>query len=430
MKIVVINAYVRENAGDAALLAVCLRQVGEAFPDGRVQIAGMEDAAVRPDFEGVPNLGSICRYVADGGVPKLRRILRRLVVGSLAVLALLMPRPVARLLLALLPAEVRREADAVAGADLVVSMGGGYLYARPGLDGYQNVFFVLLPALIAQKAGVPVVFAPQSFGPFPARPQRWLVGRVLRRAVLVLAREDVSVGILADCGVTEPQVRRAVDSGFAFDPPVSTDWRARMGVDPEQPLVGITARRWLAPAAQEGYERALAATVDSLHADGVRVVLIPQVSTDYLDDDDRIVERRIAGYCARQPLLIEDRVDYRDLKGMYRECSLLIGTRFHSVIFSLTSGVPCVAIEYEHKTRGIMADLGLGEWVLPIAEVTHARLWALVSALRADPEQYREAMHQRLPGYIARAERFPELLRAATTGAGDRPATGRDGVLV
>jgi colanic acid/amylovoran biosynthesis protein len=412
VKIVVVNAYVRENAGDAALLSVCLRHVREAFPGADVVIAGMEDAAAHASFEGVANLGSIRRYVADGEVSRLRRLLRKSAVALVGTTALLAPRFATRVLLRLLPAdEARREADAVSRADLVVSMGGGYLLARPGLDGYQNVFFVLLPALLAQKAGVPVVFAPQSFGPFPAKAQRRLVGRVLRRAALVLAREDVSVGLLTECGVPAGQVRRAVDAGFAFAPPVVSDWRARLGVDADEPLVGVTARRWLAPAAQEGYERALAATIDSVQASGARVVLIPQVSTDYLGDDDRIVERRIAEYCTNAPLRIDERVDYRDLKGVYSQCSLLIGTRFHSVIFSLTSGVPCVAIEYEHKTRGIMADLGLGEWVVPIAEVTPSRLWALVAPLRENPEKYRAILQERIPDYLREAERFPELLR-------------------
>ncbi len=413
MRIVVINAYVRENAGDAALLSVCLRHLGEAFPGAEAVVAGMEDAAERPSFEGVRNLGSIRRYVADGRVSRFRRLLRKLLMALLGTAVLLLPRALGRALTAVFPAEARREAVALAGADLVVSMGGGYLLARPGLDGHQNVFFVTLPALLARRAGVPTVWAPQSFGPFPARAQRRLVGHALRPAALVLAREDVSIGLLDRCGVSGPRVRRAVDSGFAFDPAVTSPWRDRLGVDAGTPLVGMTARRWLPAPAQERYERALATTVDRLQAEGARVVLIPQVTTDYLGDDDRVVERRIAEYCAVPPLRIEESVDYRDLKGVYGECSLLVGTRFHSVIFALTSGVPCVAIEYEHKTRGIMADLGLGEWVIPIAEVSHERLWPLVAALRSDPEPYRAQLRDHLPGYVARAEQFPELLRTA-----------------
>jgi colanic acid/amylovoran biosynthesis protein len=322
----------------------------------------------------------------------------------------LLPRFLSHALRLFLPAEVRRETDALSAADLVVSMGGGYLNGQPGLDGYQNVFFVLLPALLAQRRDVPVVFAPQSFGPFPGAPQRRLVAHVLRRAALVLVREDVSAVILEECGVPAAQVSRGVDSGFAFAPAKTSEWRARLGVDESTRLVGVTARRWLAPAAQERYERALAATIDSIQASGARVVLIPQVSTDYHGDDDRVVQSRIDEYCMTLPLRIDDRVDYRDLKGVYGECALLIGTRFHSVIFSLTSGVPCVAIEYEHKTRGIMRDLELEEWVLPIAEVTHQRLWSLLEQLEADHEDYAEALRRRLPKYVARAEQLSELL--------------------
>jgi colanic acid/amylovoran biosynthesis protein len=414
--IVVINAYLRENAGDAALLAVCLEQVRAAFPEARIGIAGMEDPRVHPEFDGVPNIGSARRHVADASVGLPRRVLRKALGMALGGLCAGLPLyPVLR---PLLPAEVRRELDAVRGADLVVSMGGGYFSGRAGLDGIQNLFFVALPALVAQRAGVPVVFAAQSFGPFAGRPQRWLAARTLRRAALALAREDVSVGVLAACGVTGHPVRRAVDAGFAFDPAPVTDWRARLGVDPAQPLVGVTARNWLPGEAQTGYEKALARTIDALQRDGARVVLIPQVTTDYLGDDDRIVERRIAAHCATAPLLVDERVGFRDLKGLYGACALMVGTRFHSVIFALTSRVPCVAIEYEHKTRGIMRDLGLEEWVLPIEEVTAPRLLALVGRLKEQRGRYAETLAARLPGYVARAGEFPALL-AEVTGRGE-----------
>ncbi|MFF8027403.1 polysaccharide pyruvyl transferase family protein [Streptomyces sp. NPDC007896] len=411
MNIVVINAYVRENAGDAALLSVCLRQVREAFPDADVVVAGMEDAAAHPEFEGVRNIGSLRRYVADGTVSLPRRLMRKALVGMAGAVAVALPRPLRRTLLRALPAEARREAEAVSRADLVVSMGGGYVLARPGLDGYQNVFFVLLPALLAQKAGVPVVWAPQSFGPFPAAAQRRLVGHVMRRSAAVLAREDVSVGELLACGIPEEHIERAVDAGFAFAPGRAVAWRDRLGVAPGERLVGVTARRWLAPTAQDRYERELARTIDAVQATGARVVLIPQVSTDYLGDDDRVCERRIAAHCTSGPLMVDEVVDYRDLKGLYDECGLLIGTRFHSVIFSLTSEVPCVAIEYEHKTRGIMADLELSSWVLPIADVTHERLWALVEPLLEDPGPYRALLDKNLPGYVDRALSLPARLR-------------------
>ena len=417
--VLVVNAYVRENAGDAALLAVCLRQVRAAFPGARVSIAGMEDRALRPSFDGAPNLGSIRRYVADGAIGTPRRVLRKAVGLPVGLVCLLLPRTAARLLLPLLPGEVRREAAAVAEADLVVSMGGGYFSAGPGPDGYQNLFYVALPLLLTQRLRVPLVLAPQSFGPFAAPVQRRLAGYVVRHASMALAREDLSVDILAGCGARGAPVRRSVDSGFAFAPPMRADWHARLGVAPGVPLVAVTARQWLAPREQEVYERALATTIDALRADGSAVVLVPQVTSGYLGDDDRIVERRIADYCAAPPLRVHEQVDYGELKGLYAQCSFVLGTRFHSVIFALASLVPCIAIEYEHKTRGIMRDLGLESWVLPITEVSAQRLGSLVERLRTERQDYLRTLTDHLPAYVARAEELTELLRTVAGGGPD-----------
>lgn len=52
-----------------------------------------------------------------------------------------------------------------------------------------------------------------------------------------------------------------------------------------------------------------------------------------------------------------------------------VGTRFHSVIFSLSEGVPALAIEYGgNKGAGILKDIGLAEYGIPIEEVSFNKL--------------------------------------------------------
>jgi colanic acid/amylovoran biosynthesis protein len=60
-----------------------------------------------------------------------------------------------------------------------------------------------------------------------------------------------------------------------------------------------------------------------------------------------------------------------------------------------------------------MRDLSLEEWVVPIADVTYERLWPMVERLRANREAYLDVLRRRLPGYIAEADRLPDLLRDA-----------------
>ena len=182
---------------------------------------------------------------------------------------------------------------------------------------------------------------------------------------------------------------RAVDCGFAFEPSGTFDARSFLGVGPGASLVGFTVRQWLAPKAQARYERAVAALADHvIESYGAHVVFVAQVTSQHHADDDRIVSARVADRMRLPAHVIHDRLDHRTLKSLYTTLDLLVGTRFHSVIFALNMGVPALAIEYEHKTTGVMTDLGLGAWVIDIEAVTPEGLIATFDCLVAHRAAY------------------------------------------
>ncbi len=414
-RISIINGYLRQNAGDAALLSVILAQISHAAPGIPRAVFGMENPRDLPQYEGCQNFGSIRRYVASAEVPKWRRIIRRLIALVWGLVVSFGPRRLTAWTLPLLPAEVRAEVRHMMDSELVVSMGGGYLRGGPGLNGDQNVFFTVLPVLIAHRHGTPVAFAPQSFGPFRGLWQRYLVRRAVGRAALVLAREDESLNWLAGCRLPAGLVRRGVDSGFAFRAaPSEQSARARWGLPIAQtPVIGLTARAWLSAPEQAAYEAALAQLIDHIQRDlGMAVVLIPQVACDYLGDDDRVAQARIAERCQTPPHVITEQLTPQELGQLYSEVDVLIGTRFHSVIFALTHGVPAIAIAYEHKTTGIMRDLGLSSWVVPIERVARTDLAGLLARLLTEHADYRRQLAELMPPYIARAHQTTGQLRS------------------
>ncbi|WP_379968547.1 polysaccharide pyruvyl transferase family protein [Epilithonimonas sp. UC225_85] len=68
---------------------------------------------------------------------------------------------------------------------------------------------------------------------------------------------------------------------------------------------------------------------------------------------------------------INENLDCDDLKAVYSYFSVFVGTRFHSVIFSLTSLVPSIAIGYGgNKAKGIMGDFNFDNLVVQIEDVT------------------------------------------------------------
>ena len=414
MRVVIVNAFERGNRGDAALLSAVIEQVTEAFPQAQVAVCGFEHPAERPEFDGVPNLGSIRRYAGDERVSRIVCHLRKLyAVALVAGITLGLRRPLARRADRLLPAEVAAEFKALAGADLVISLSGGYLRGSADLAADVSVAFLLLPLWIAARCGVPVLCAPQSYGPFPTRFQRALVRRVLPRARVVSAREDISRALLEELGVPAALIRRDVDSAFAFTCRSKRAWREELGIGADETVYLFTARSYLPADQQDGYERAMAEAVAHLARGGARVVLAPQVTCAYKSDDDRIVQRRIVAL-ADHPRVIsieDDELSHHDVMALYSAADYMVGTRFHSVIFSLLAHVPCIAISYERKGRGIMRDLDLERWVIDMADVTGERLIPLIERMRADAG-YRPLLERIVPDYRDRAAEFTEVLRA------------------
>jgi len=419
VRVVIVNAFERGNRGDAALLSAMIEQVRQAYPGAEVGICGFEDPRKLPEFDGVPNLGSIRRHAGEDSVNPIRRHSRKLIAVLLvAALSLGLGRVLLRAAGALLPREVAAEFGALAKADMVISLGGGYLRGGPDLPSDVSVAFLLLPLWIAGRFRVPVVSAPQSYGPFPTRFQRAAVRRVLSRNTVVSAREDISVQLLAEVGIPDRIVRRDVDSAFAFTCRSERDWRTELGIPAEDTVVLVTARQYLPPKEQAGYERAVAAAIEhALRENGVHVILAPQVTCAYHEDDDRIVQRRIAALVPHERLrsVEDDSISHHDVMALYGAADFMVGTRFHSVIFSLLAHVPCIAISYERKGRGIMRDLDLEHWVIDMAETSGERLIALYDELRSDGG-YPVLLESLIPDYRARAAEFADVLRAVGSG--------------
>ncbi len=94
------------------------------------------------------------------------------------------------------------------------------------------------------------------------------------------------------------------------------------------------------------------------------------------ENDGDCIKEVINGLDEKIYRLLSDRsMNCRQLKSVYGSCDYIIGTRFHSLIFSLSNKVPGIAISYDgYKSVGIMQDIGLGEYVLDINDVTAREL--------------------------------------------------------
>jgi colanic acid/amylovoran biosynthesis protein len=137
----------------------------------------------------------------------------------------------------------------------------------------------------------------------------------------------------------------------------------------ERPLIAITVRE-LAPfdkrlgTTQKAYEEAFAGLINKLIECGYDVVAASTCTgIDGYFRDDRMNALRIGSIVGKSDhfYVVMDELDDVELGELFSQCELLIGTRLHSAIISMNFGTPAVAIMYEHKSEGVMQQLGLPE---------------------------------------------------------------------
>lgn len=397
MKVVVSHVYSNDNAGDAALLSVLIGDLRAVWPDVEIVVLTMDRTDRDEHFEGCRVYPSFMFHAFGRFRSKPLKFAH---AGWVIAATLLSALPEGRWHLG---ADLSGVMSSYRDADLVVGVGGGYLRGKPGLASTTALALLLHPLLLTRLLGKPAVLYTQSIGPFGNRLQAALASRALRGVDLIVAREDLTVSTLAELGVTA-NVVRSVDGAFGFTTGETVNLRYLIGVSGDGLVVGVTVRDWLPSAGQDRYERAVAQLCDwVIGRYGAAVVFIPQVTNEYHGDDDRVPARRVAERMRRDAIVLDGHYDHRTMKALYGELDVLVGTRFHSVIFALTAGVPAIAIEYEYKTRGIMGDLGLERWVIDITAVDGSSLIERFDALAATRADYIAHLKVRLPPYIDRA---------------------------
>lgn len=403
-RILITHVYSEDNKGDVALLSVLLSDIRKVYPKARLTILTLDSVPVNHKFEGVPVKKSFMFYALNKFRSRPMILINSLYVMSSTAWWAFNKRTFGTNLP--LPKKLRSVCKIYDESDLILPVGGGYLRSqKKGLGSLLNVSQLLHPYFIAKLLSKPTILYTQSIGPFASKPEKWLVKRVLNACVnAAIIREEVSMGLLKQIGVTIP-LHRSVDSGFAFNPRTNYDLRKKIGAKQGQLIFGMTARQWLSSEKQAKYESSLTKTIDYIIAKyDAKVVLIPQVTAEFHNDDDRVVHSRIASM-VKQPgnaIALNDKLSHSEIKAAYDSLDYLIGTRFHSVIFALTSRVPALAIEYEHKTGGIMNDLGLDKWVIKMDKVSSTILIQKVDELIDERRSYIEQLRKLLPKYIKR----------------------------
>ena len=246
-------------------------------------------------------------------------------------------------------------------ADLAVDICGGDSFAD--IYGAKRLRVMMMLQGMALAARTPLVFAPQTIGPFERPASRRLAGAILNRAAVVATRDALSTEALAALGVTGGIEASDVALRLPYDapPPRPEGARPRVGINPSGLLAagGYTGKGELGLSG-EAYRAMLEGIVKGLQArpEAPEVHLVPHVVPgDGGVEDDARACRALAEACPGAVLAPEFDTP-SEAKSYIAGMDFFAGARMHACIGAFSSGVPVVPMAYSRKFAGLFGTLG------------------------------------------------------------------------
>lgn len=367
MKLLLVGNHTCGNRGDGAILRGLVQAIEHNTPGATIDIISRypvsssyllgrdvkDDVLYRYHFKSKGGLiGKIRKALIHRTLP---RILAAKVKGK----GILKYLPV--------PAEFQEHISKIAEYDAIIQVGGSFFVDLYGINQFEHA----LCALLAKK---PIYMIGHSVGPFEQEVFNDIARMVFSQVEMLVLREAISYNLMKKGNIPVEKVIEGVDTAWLVDSNSPIDesnyslrhWRETIS---KRPTVAITMRE-LAPfdkrlgVTQEQYEVAFADLINQLISNGYQVLgLSTCTGIDSYHKDDRMVAQQVANKVNNHEdfYVVMDEFNDVELGHVLSYCQLTIGTRLHSAIISMNFGTPAVAINYEHKSAGIMQQLKLPE---------------------------------------------------------------------
>lgn len=287
----------------------------------------------------------------------------------------------------------------IKAADSVFVKGGGFIHSYGAITDPYFIYYLTSTIRIAQAYGKKVIMFPNSIGPLKNTIAKSIAKSALKHCRLVTVRENISKQCLDSIGVDSTLYP---DLGFFLLPSENNfkDYLKSKNIPLDQKKVVITLRPYRFQGFSNptklfsNYINGVICLIKHLKSKSYHITFMAHTLGPSSHEDDRIAIREVINHL---PLELQSSVSYiedfnltcRDVEKIYSYYDYMIGTRFHSVIFSLNVGIPSIAIAYGgNKGKGIMNVLENSDYSIDMDKISDNSLIDMFDKLESGREDY------------------------------------------
>jgi len=241
--------------------------------------------------------------------------------------------------------------SAAAQADLIISGGGSLLQ---DVTSTKSLLYYLGIMSMGKIQGKPVMMYAQGVGPIIRATSRAMLPLVVGNLDAITLRDQESAHTLEQLGVRSVRCEVTADSALALgpaDPERGAALLRAQGVALDRPVLGVSVRTW---RTDRPWEPELARALDRLAAEiGAQVAFIPM----QIHRDVQAAEV-VASLMQHPAAVVRGDFTYADVHAMIARCDLLVGMRYHALVFAAMNGVPLVGLSYDPKNDSFLRMIG------------------------------------------------------------------------
>lgn len=354
MKIAIINQPTG-NRGDEAAHKAFVRKLAKELPDSQIDVIFIKHPQERIDAFNV-NLPNV-RYINVKSLFPLWKCLQICYYTHTLFLSYIHPAfwKFRRLL---------KTYDKVICAPGGMCMGGFMVWSH---------IFALETARRLHKS---ICYWGRSIGPFSTANYKSRIFKqnsvnLLKYFTYISLRDSISIGYAKELGIKAEEV---VDSAFLECPDTVVPNHLLQKINGNDYIVFVPNELTWHPRykniPQEKIDNFFLSLVDLLEKKWPerKIVMLPQTYKSEIDDQSYF--EKLAAKSNNKQIIVVDENQNSDIQQkIIAGSKLVIGARYHSIVFAINNEVPFIALSYEHKMKGLIEKLGMMDYMVEIQDV-------------------------------------------------------------
>jgi polysaccharide pyruvyl transferase CsaB len=266
----------------------------------------------------------------------------------------------------------------IKGSDAILS-GGGSLFQDKTSS--KSLWYYLAIVFIGVLLGKKVFIVGQGIGPIDKKFNRWLTSKILNKVNKITVRDEASKEYLKDLNIRK-EIIVAADPVINLKPVEDSQVKKileKENIDSNDKYMIICTREW---GNSELSRVEIAKTADRIAQDyGFKVVFLP-----FYYKKDEAESEKVSEYMKLPSYIIRGKYKPEEVMGIIKNSSLLIGVRFHSLVFAFATSTPFVGISYDPKIDGFLNSINME--VFKIEKFTSDDIVKYVNMIFCKKEDY------------------------------------------